>query len=90
MIMVQYETYFAATAKEEHGKVFEQLFNCPYFQCSRVDDVTTVEICGALKNIVGIGAGFIDALGIGINTKSAIIRLGLVEMMAFAEESVPS
>lgn len=75
-----------ATVEEENGKVFQQLFNCAYFRCSRVCDVTAVEICGAIKNIVGVGAGFIDALGMGNNTKCAIIRLGLMEMMQFAKE----
>ena len=78
----------SGTTNEENGKVFQQLFNCAYFRCSRVNDVTAVEICGAIKNIIGVGAGFIDALGMGNNTKCAIIRLGLMEMMEFAQEWV--
>ena len=56
----------------------------PSYQCYSCSDPKTVELCGALKNIVACGAGFCDGLGLGDNTKAAIIRLGLVEMMSFS------
>lgn len=37
------------------------------------------------QNIVAVGAGFCDGLNFGDNTKAAIIRLGLMEMVAFAK-----
>lgn len=37
------------------------------------------------KNVVAVGAGFCDGLGFGDNTKAAVIRLGLMEMIAFAK-----
>lgn len=39
------------------------------------------------QNIVAVGAGFIDALELGDNTKAAVIRLGLMEMVRFAQVS---
>lgn len=37
------------------------------------------------QNVVAVGAGFCDGLGFGDNTKAAVIRLGLMEMIAFAK-----
>lgn len=37
------------------------------------------------QNIVAVGAGFCDGLGYGDNTKAAVIRLGLMEMIGFAK-----
>ena len=55
----------------------------------RVNDYQTVEICGALKNIVACAAGFCDGLKMGDNTKAAIIRLGLKEMMKYGDTFYP-
>ncbi|XP_014491194.1 glycerol-3-phosphate dehydrogenase [NAD(+)] [Vigna radiata var. radiata] len=67
-----------------------QLFCTPYFNVTAVQDVEGVELCGTLKNAVAIAAGFVDGLEMGNNTKAAIMRIGLKEMMTFSKMCFPS
>jgi glycerol-3-phosphate dehydrogenase (NAD(P)+) len=43
-------------------------------------DLVGVELCGALKNVVALAAGFVDGLGFGDSAKAGIITRGLAEM----------
>lgn len=74
---------------KENGKVLKDLFQTDNFRVTVVQDTHTVEICGALKNIVAMAAGFSDGLGYGDNTKSAVIRIGLKEMIRFIRQFYP-
>jgi glycerol-3-phosphate dehydrogenase (NAD(P)+) len=44
-------------------------------------DMVGVEVVGAVKNVIAIGAGISDGLGYGANTRVALITRGLAEMM---------
>merc|ERR1711997_1405516 len=70
----------------EMATVLKALFETPNFRVTVVDDTDTVEMCGALKNIVACAAGFVQGLNYGDNTKSAVIRIGLMEMIKYAKE----
>lgn len=45
------------------------------------NDLIGVELCGVLKNIIAIGAGAINGLGYGENTKGLLISRGMVELI---------
>jgi glycerol-3-phosphate dehydrogenase (NAD(P)+) len=50
------------------------------FRCYANEDIVGVEMGGALKNIVAIGAGMADGLGAGDNAKAAFITRGIAEI----------
>eukprot|EP00808_Paulinella_micropora_P013160 g24190.t1 len=77
-------------ATEEAGHLWQKAFNTPYFRVCTVKDVVGCELCGTLKNIVALAAGFVDGLGMGSNTKASIIRIGLIEMMKLAQTMFPT
>jgi Glycerol-3-phosphate dehydrogenase len=56
------------------------ILSCDTFRIYTSHDVIGVELGGALKNIIAIGAGINDGLGYGENAKAAIITRGLAEI----------
>ncbi len=60
----------------------QKLLTCPSFCVFTNSDVIGVELGGALKNIIAIGAGIADGLGYGDNAKAAFITRGLTEITA--------
>ena len=55
-------------------------FNSNCFRVYTTSDITGVEVCGVVKNILAIAAGIVDGLHLGANALSALITRGLVEM----------
>ena len=61
-----------------------ELFRGERFRVYTSDDVTGVELGGALKNVMAIAAGIIDGMGLGHNTRAALITRGLAEITRLA------
>ena len=71
----------SASHDEAVAETVARLFNCATFRVYLSDDLTGVELAGALKNILAISAGISDGLGFGDNTKAALLARGLYEMV---------
>jgi len=65
----------------------QALLSAPRFRCYRTNDVTGVEMGGALKNVLAIACGISDGLGFGNNGRAALITRGLSEMTRLAVAS---
>eukprot|EP00878_Enallax_costatus_P016906 GHUV01017747.1.p1 GENE.GHUV01017747.1~~GHUV01017747.1.p1 ORF type:complete len:484 (+),score=134.18 GHUV01017747.1:161-1612(+) len=74
----------------DHAKLLKKLFETKYFVVNLLPDVAGAEMCGTLKNIVALGAGMIDGLGLGPNSKATVMRQGLTEMRKFSKELYPT
>jgi len=59
-----------------------KLMESPEFVVSTSDDVVGVELGGALKNVIALGAGMMDGLGLGDNAKGAFIAWGWSEVVS--------
>ena len=69
-----------ASASKEVAEEMQILFSTDYFRVYSSTDVIGVELGGALKNIIALAAGIIDGLGLGHNTRAALMTRGLAEM----------
>jgi glycerol-3-phosphate dehydrogenase (NAD(P)+) len=69
-----------ASADSDLARSVQQTFNDSRFRVYTNDDVIGVELGGALKNIIAIAAGVCDGLGLGHNSRAALITRGLAEV----------
>ena len=70
----------AASSKKQTAKMIQAAFITSYLRVYSSTDIVGVELGGALKNVIAIGAGIIDGAGFGDNTKAAIMTRGIVEI----------
>jgi glycerol-3-phosphate dehydrogenase (NAD(P)+) len=70
----------AASRHEATARDAQRIFATPKFRVYSHDDVTGVELAGALKNVIAIAAGILEGLGMGHNPRAALITRGLAEI----------
>lgn len=74
-----------ASSDAGFARTIAEALNGGGFRAYTTDDVIGVEIGGAAKNVLAIGIGIADGLGLGANTRAALITRGLSELMRLAE-----
>ncbi len=58
----------------------QHVFATTYFRVYTSDDVIGVELGGSVKNVIAIASGMLDGLGMGLNTRAALITRGMTEI----------
>ena len=69
-----------ASASREVAEMVQDALMLPYFRVYTNPDIIGVELGGALKNIIALGAGIAEGLGYGDNSKAALMTRGLAEI----------
>ncbi len=62
----------------------QEAFSTPLFRLYRSSDAVGVELGASLKNVIAIAAGVVQGLGLGSNTRAALIARGLAEITRLA------
>jgi glycerol-3-phosphate dehydrogenase (NAD(P)+) len=73
-------TVVSASISSDLAAIVQELFSIGNFRVYKSDDVVGVELGGSLKNIIAIASGIADGLGLGDNTKGALITRGLADI----------
>lgn len=79
-------TIVSACEDQETAELVQNVF---WGTCMRVytnRDVTGVELCGAIKNVIALASGIAAGLGYGDNTKAALITRGIAEISRLGME----
>lgn len=70
----------AASTSDAAAQLAQRAFSSETFRVYSHDDVTGVEVGGALKNVIAVATGIAEGLGLGHNPRAALITRGLAEM----------
>jgi glycerol-3-phosphate dehydrogenase (NAD(P)+) len=73
-------TVVSASEYRDVAEYVQDLFTSPAFRVYTNPDIIGVELGGALKNIIALGAGISDGLNYGDNTKAALMTRGIIEI----------
>ena len=78
-------TNVVAAKRSETAEYIQDIIMNPNFRIYTNPDILGVELGGSLKNVIALCAGILDGMGLGDNTKAALMTRGLVEMARLGE-----
>ncbi len=70
----------AASYSAAAASYVQHALSSPEFRVYTHDDVLGVELGGALKNVMALATGILEGMGLGYNSRAALITRGLAEM----------
>jgi len=68
-------------ANENYAIELQRFLGSEHFRIYTSDDVVSIELGGALKNVFAIAAGVSDGLGLGDNSKAALVTRAMAELL---------
>lgn len=73
-------TIVAGAKNKKVADTIQDVFMTDYFRVYTSPDVIGIELGGSLKNVIALAAGVLDGLGMGDNTKAALMTRGIAEI----------
>lgn len=70
----------AASDDSAASAMVQEAFSNTHFRVYTHDDIIGVELGGSLKNVMAVAAGIVEGVGLGFNSRAALITRGLAEM----------
>jgi glycerol-3-phosphate dehydrogenase (NAD(P)+) len=80
-------TIVAACPNLELAEIVQRSFMTEYLRVYTNEDIAGVELGGAIKNIIAVIAGISDGMGMGDNTKAALMTRGMAELIRLGKKA---
>lgn len=70
-----------AATRQDFADQLAHIMHSPCFRIYTTKDIISVEVGGAVKNVLAIAAGIADGIGFGANTRAALVTRGIAEII---------
>jgi glycerol-3-phosphate dehydrogenase (NAD(P)+) len=69
-----------AATQQNFANELAEIMHSPHFRTYTTTDIISVQVGGAVKNVLAIAAGIADGIGFGANTRAALVTRGIAEI----------